>query len=633
MRPSPLHPGILGLAAAFLLCAAVRPSAAQRLPTVEPIAAVRIDANHDGIPDRLGDTVAVRGAALVGTGALHVDQLDAAIRDSTGAIFLFAPGFREHFVAGDTVEAWGVVSQYDGKTQIQVTGYRVQGHGPPPPPLELNPVPTDLEPLEARLVRFHARIVSKGRNQGGSFLVVMPDASPDHTLTVFARAAAPVATALDAFSPSESIDVTGVVGQFDPTPPYHEGYQIYPRSAADLKREDASRTFLERLAWIGLVLLVAALAWSFVLRREVRKQTDALRASEAQTRLLMDRSPGAVLVLADGQILYANRAAGDLFGATIPEGSSLARLLSADGVAALVDSGLTDAAVPWQGRLETNEGNVVEVEAWATAVTYDGRPARQVWIHDVSERNRHLREREALAEQVRETRRLESVVSLAGGLAHGYNNLMASVMGNAGLLAETGGLGADERGLVQGIEEAAQGASDLTRRLLQLAGKAGLQRRATDLSRLVAEVSNAVAESRGTTSPNLDVPEPVTILGDPDQLSEMIRSLLANAYEAVGERGDLVTVSTRLEELTELRVKGRDLVPGRYARITVEDRGPGLPPDVQRRAFDPMFSTRELGRGLGLPTARGIAEAHGGGIVLQSGPDGGVRVDVYLPST
>lgn len=613
--------------------AAQEPAAQARpLPTLERIADVRRDADDDGLPDRLSDTVRVRGVALAATGDLHFDQFDLPIHDGSAGIFLFHPDVGREVAQGDTLEVVGTVSDYRARAQINVLEYRVVGHGTPLGPVVLDAIPADYETLEGQLISFAARVVGAGRNSGGPFLVVVPDLAPDRPITVFARTASRAAQAFQGIVPQDRVTVVGVVGQYDAAAPFHDGYQIHPREPADVRVVGLRHTTLRTALLVVGALLLGALLWSFTLRREVRRQTESARASEEEVRTLMERGPGAILLLRDATVLYANEAAQALFSLSPQGGGGLGEALDARSTAALLAAAASDSSQGWAGRLTRADGASLEVEVLAAGVTYDGLPARQVWLLDVGDRNRALREREAMEEQVREARRLESVMFLAGGLAHRYNNLLVAVLGNAGLLKEGADLSDEDRALVEDVEAAAEEAAALTRRLVTLAGKAGLQRRTVPVQDLLERIRTRLVTSVWPTLGMWDAACPGEVNVDEDQIREALEAVLANAAEAVDHDMASVEVEARIVDHDGAAGPSRLWLPaGRYLRVRVEDHGAGLAEDVLTRAFDPMFTTKGLGRGLGLSTARGIMEAHGGGAGIHSAPDQGTRVDLFLP--
>ncbi len=265
-----------------------------------------------------------------------------------------------------------------------------------------------------------------------------------------------------------------------------------------------------------------------------------------------------------------------------------------------------------------------------------GRPRQFVAIRaDITQRK--LGE-----EALRQSQRLESLGVLAGGVAHDFNNLLTSILGNCNLAA----MGLPEQSPVQPyldqIEKASVRAADLTRQMLAYAGKARVSISKVDLNWLLlgmkplmeASVSKG-AEIRFELAAQL--PE---ILGDPVQLQQIVMNLVTNAWEAIGEGGrGTITVRTGERTVDQAVLNGAasaiPSVPGHYVTLDVVDTGCGMPPDVIGRIFDPFFSTKFMGRGLGLSALMGILRGHRGSIQVQSEPGEGscFRLFLLLPET
>jgi two-component system cell cycle sensor histidine kinase/response regulator CckA len=238
-----------------------------------------------------------------------------------------------------------------------------------------------------------------------------------------------------------------------------------------------------------------------------------------------------------------------------------------------------------------------------------------------------------------ERRRLSTVGALASGLAHSLNSLLTIVIGNAGLLLEFGSV-ADIQGareLVTEIISTGHQAAALARGLLAYSGQGRFVVSHVDLSEVILEHVDSLEPALPPSCrlrahlPD-DLPK---VFGDRKQLAFVVEALLANAVEAVASRnGGEILVETRLEEVLPGVLMSRlnePLPGGLYCVITVRDNGVGMTAETLQRAFDPFFSTKGQGRGLGLAAVAGIVSAVQGAIQVQTEPGKGCRVDVYLP--
>jgi len=228
---------------------------------------------------------------------------------------------------------------------------------------------------------------------------------------------------------------------------------------------------------------------------------------------------------------------------------------------------------------------------------------------------------------------MDPLAVLAGGIAHDFNNLLLGMVGNADLaLMELPG-DSSVRDHVEQVAQAGLRAADLCRQLMAFSGNAITVKETLDLSDLISHATPLVQMSLGPVPLRLDLTaELPDIEGDTNQLRQVLMNLLTNAAEAIdGRANGRVAVRTRLHENSYGGPESRDLPPGRYAIIEVQDNGTGMDPDQVARAFEPFFTTKFMGRGLGLAAAQGIVRAHHGTISLCSSRDEGTTVTVALP--
>jgi PAS domain S-box-containing protein len=239
--------------------------------------------------------------------------------------------------------------------------------------------------------------------------------------------------------------------------------------------------------------------------------------------------------------------------------------------------------------------------------------------------------------RVEHAQRLESLGILAGGLAHDFNNLLVAMLGYCELaLTEV----APETSIARhlgAIREAALSASELTKQMLAYSGKGKVFVRFTSLNdstRRIRTLLRASMSKRATVKMYLDdaIPE---IVADERQIQQIVMNLLTNASDAVDERSGVITVRTGVASLTSAAaddyIFASSQPAGRYVYLEVSDTGVGMTDAVKRQMFDPFFSTKFQGRGLGMAAVHGILRAHNGGIRVQSTPDLGTTVRVVFP--
>jgi len=253
----------------------------------------------------------------------------------------------------------------------------------------------------------------------------------------------------------------------------------------------------------------------------------------------------------------------------------------------------------------------------------NGEPTAAVHvISDVTEQKR--REEESF-----QTRKLESIQTLAGGLAHEFNNVMMIIWGNVDLARMYAPADARVVRCLEHASRACQRAKHLSRQLLTISRGGSMEKRHTDIAGLVRVAASATLRGSPVRS-TFDLPADLwAVEADREQIAQALRSLIENASESMEGKGP-VRITARNQELPE--ENEASLKPGRYVRVEVRDRGPGIPEEHQPRIFDPYFSTKENRPGLGLSLAQSILHKHGGTIRATSAPGLGSTFSFWLPA-
>lgn len=226
--------------------------------------------------------------------------------------------------------------------------------------------------------------------------------------------------------------------------------------------------------------------------------------------------------------------------------------------------------------------------------------------------------------------RLEAVTALAAFVAHDIKNLMVTVAGNAELLRLCGESAVDFTPWTAPILASARHAGTLAEELLSYARGGRQEPRAVDLGEAITEV---VGLKRGQVPPGVSLETDVAeglwpLVGHPVHLRQIVLNLLSNALEASGVRGQVTVAARNLPADHDANRADRPAV-----LLTVRDTGSGMAPEVQQRAFEPYYSTKSRGSGLGLAATAAIVQAHGGWIHVDSQPQRGTRFAIGLPAT
>ncbi|MCB0221297.1 MAG: PAS domain-containing protein [Chrysiogenetes bacterium] len=268
----------------------------------------------------------------------------------------------------------------------------------------------------------------------------------------------------------------------------------------------------------------------------------------------------------------------------------------------------------------------------------DGSPTRMLGtVHDITRLTRVRQEQEALQEKFQEARRLESIGIVVGGIAHDFNNLLTPILGRISLIQRR--LPEDEEvcNHLSSIERSAVRAAELIRQLVSYAGRVQLHTQPLDLYRhlhgIVQTAQSALVENISVSLSALD--EELIIDADADQLERALSALLANSVEAIDGHDGAIAVKMDkvwLDPALIPNVRGaKGAAAGTYAMVEVRDDGSGMSEQIRDAAFEPFVTTREEGRGLGLPALVGIMKAHQGLATLESTPGEGTTVRLYFP--
>ncbi len=258
-------------------------------------------------------------------------------------------------------------------------------------------------------------------------------------------------------------------------------------------------------------------------------------------------------------------------------------------------------------------------------------------IQDITDRKHSEQEKLDLERRLFDAQRLESLGMLAGGIAHDFNNILAGIrMFTEALQAGSGNSTVAHEHLKQ-IKKATQQGADLTRQILTYAGKAAVDPKPLDLSRTVDGMKKMLEVVSKKASLRFDLASDLpTAMADPGQISQVVLNLVVNAAEALGTGGGAISVSTstfRVDRGHPIRgVSGEELRPGRFVCLDVADTGCGMDHATQERIFQPFFSTKAAGRGLGLATVHGIIRSHQGALLVASESGKGSSFRVLLPA-
>ena len=373
------------------------------------------------------------------------------------------------------------------------------------------------------------------------------------------------------------------------------------------------------------------------LQHELQKRLHAekdLQELAEKYKLIFERAIDAIFIIQEGQVKFANHRTLQMFGYTAEE-------LTAMPVAELVHPKHRQSVVSrhikrLRGeklsdtdsfRIVTKAGKEIWVEDTAVRVNWEGQPATLNFVRNITEKKK-------LDAQLQFAAKLEAIGTLAGGIAHAFNNLLMGIQGHVSLLLLDIDSGHAHYEALKKIEKEIQDGAYLTSQLMGYARKGRYQARLININEIVERTSQTFGQMKKEITIHRELSQrPHIIEADQGQMEQMLFNLYINAADAMPGAGDL-TLKTKNVTHRNIKSKLYEPRPGKYVRLTVADRGVGMDKQIQQRIFDPFFTTKKTGRGtgLGLASVYGIVKSHEGYINVESRKGHGTTFYIYLPA-
>jgi PAS domain S-box-containing protein len=360
---------------------------------------------------------------------------------------------------------------------------------------------------------------------------------------------------------------------------------------------------------------------------------EALKESEEKFREVFNNASDGIFLhdIADengpGKFIDVNDAGCALTGYTRDELINLTPLdiddTPKDVVIHVLDELKSKGQVTFETIAITKNGDRVPVEISNHAFLFKGMKCILSLVRDITFRKK-------VEEELAKAEKLESIGVLAGGIAHDFNNILTAIMGNIALAGMYANPGSELSERLMEAEKASLRAKFLTQQLLTFSKGGSPVKKLIPIAQAIKDTLDfALKGSR--VQYEYDQGEdlwPVEV--DEGQMTQVINNLVTNAYQAISHEGKIRVgaENVRIDKKTPVSLK-----PGKYVKLTVQDNGSGIPKEHFHKVFDPFFTTRQKGRGLGLTATYSIVKNHDGHIEVSSEPDKGTAVSVYLPVT
>lgn len=402
---------------------------------------------------------------------------------------------------------------------------------------------------------------------------------------------------------------------------------------------ESSQSLNALLTSAGLITIFIILFMAYVIYQFFQVQVriaEGLRHSEQRLRTILDTIPDAVFRLTQGCVITDVKPPKNFvipFTAEKLIGKHITEIFPLHVVEPIV------AAI--QKALATKQEQLTEHQFYdetsksprnfEARILPTGRAEVQVILRDITVDKQQ-------EEAERQAQKLESLGILAGGIAHDFNNLLTGILGQASLAKQklTRSLPAADN--IDKVILSAERAADLTRQLLAYAGKGKFQITHLDLNGLIRDTTSLMQvalPSQAQLHLALDEQLPF-IEADRGQLQQIVMNLFINGVEALGEKGGAIHIATHYQQITPADIDQSYIIgavtPGPYVVLQITDSGIGMEPSVLSRIFDPFFSTKPKGHGLGLAATFGIIRTHQGALQVQSQPGHGTTFTIFLPA-
>lgn len=365
-------------------------------------------------------------------------------------------------------------------------------------------------------------------------------------------------------------------------------------------------------------------------KMSVKKLSREVEESEQRYKQLVELSPEGIIVHSYGKIVFVNARAVELFGAEKPDdilGREILDTIHPDfreevkeNIRQELEEGISVRF--HEEKILRLDGTSVDVEVAAAPLIYQGEQAVQVVIRNITEKKK-------MEEEFLKVEKLESLGILAGGIAHDFNNILTAIIGNISLArmkVDSGDF--DIETFLRGAESASLRAKNLSQQLLTFSRGGSPIKKTMDIKELIRESTSFVLLGSNVKC-NFSIADnlyPVEV--DEGQLSQVINNLVINAQQAMPE-GGIVRVTAENILLKDGEIVS--LQSGCYVKIIVQDKGIGIQEKNLKKIFDPYFTTKQKGSGLGLATVYSVIKKHGGYITAQSKLGMGTTFEIYLP--
>ncbi len=401
-------------------------------------------------------------------------------------------------------------------------------------------------------------------------------------------------------------------------------------------------------AIVVAVFMLMLVGFTLLLKKTVRLRTEELRESEVTFRKLFEDSSDPILLInSNGVFVECNQSALDLLKMTREQFLLLppARISpefqpdgrrSAEAAPEMIALAYSKGLHRFDWTCVNAQGGEFIVEVSLMPLTIKGQTMLHTTWRDITERKQAEKDMKTLQAHLHQAQKMEAIGTLAGGIAHDFNNILGAILGYAELAQEDSPVGSEVRGDIDQVVRASHRAKELVKQILAFSRQDETKNIPLQPAIIIKEAMKMLRASLPST---IDIQQDIDseggfVLADPTQIHQVMVNLCTNAFHAMEETGGTLRISLKKTSLSQNDLASEPHVqPGDFVQLSIGDTGPGIPPEIREKIFDPYFTTKEVGKGtgMGLAIIHGIVKSYKGLVSCHSQSGEGTVFHVYLP--